>query len=394
MLRILDRYIIRLLLSTFLFVVLILVTVILIIDLAEHMDKFAAANLHAPEIIGYYLDFIPWVAGLITPITSFIATVYITSRLASHTEIIAMLGSGASFRRLLVPYLLSGALIGAASFVLNGWVIPNSNRSRVAFEVAYLQSTYYYDKQNIHIQVGPDVYLYMRSYDNHTNTGYSFTLEKLDSGQLVEKLNARTIRWDSVKQKWILSDWNVEQVKKMFSRIEGRKVSAPDSLADSLHGQLIEPLKSVPGINYTKTLVSKGQQMDTALLIKPDEFENDYRKYDAMTINDLNRHIRALKARGSAGIATYEVEKYQRYAHPFTIIILTFMGVIVSSKKSRGGTGFQIALGFVLSFIFILFFIMFRTFAEAGALHPSISVWIPSLIFGGISLFMYRYVPK
>jgi lipopolysaccharide export system permease protein len=134
--------------------------------------------------------------------------------------------------------------------------------------------------------------------------------------------------------------------------------------------------------------------MDTALVIEPKEFESDYRKFDGMTLNELNNYIRTLRARGSTGIEVYEVEKFTRYTSPFTIYILVFMGVIVSSRKSRGGTGIQIALGFLLSFIFILFYTLFRTFAETGALPPPISVWIPNVIFGIISLSMYKFVPR
>ena len=135
-------------------------------------------------------------------------------------------------------------------------------------------------------------------------------------------------------------------------------------------------------------------RLDTALVIHPREFESDYRKYDGMTLNELDDYIKTLKARGSTGVEAYEVEKYTRYSAPFTILILVFMGVIVSSRKSRGGTGLQIAVGFILSFIFILFFTLFRTFAEAGSTPPELSVWIPNIIFAIISLGMYKYVPR
>lgn len=371
--RIIDLHILRRMLSTFVFVVLILVVVITVIDLAEKMDKYAQAHLGILAIAGYYLDFIPWIAGLITPITTFIATVYVTARMAAHTEIIAILCSGVSFRRMLVPYLTGACLIAGGSFALNGWLIPNSNRSRLDFEVQYLRSQYYYDKQNIHIQVGPDTYLYMRSYDNHSNRGYMFTLEKLSGNRMIKKLTARSIEWDSTKNTWRLTDWKLKEVSEIFS----------DSNMIATHAP-------VDGSEF----VEKGTAMDTALLISPKEFQNDYRKFDGMTIDELNSYIKSLRARGSPGVEAYEVEKYTRYAHPFTILILTFMGVIVSSQKSRGGTGYQIAMGFLLSFIFILFFMMFRTFAEAGTMHPAISVWIPSAIFGVISLVMYKYIPR
>jgi lipopolysaccharide export system permease protein len=134
--------------------------------------------------------------------------------------------------------------------------------------------------------------------------------------------------------------------------------------------------------------------MDTSLVISPKEFESDYRKFDGMTIDELKDYIKILKSRGSTGVEAYEVELYTRYTSPFTIFILVFMGAIVSSRKSRGGTGLQIALGFVLSFLFILFFTLFRTFAEAGSTPPELSVWIPNILFAIISMFMYKYVPR
>ncbi len=376
--KILDTYILKRFLSTFFFVVLILLAVITVIDLTEKMDKFAKAGLNGMQILSYYLDFIPWIGSLLAPITIFIATVYVCSRMAGHTEIIAMLSSGISFRRMLVPYFIGAFLVGIINFVLNGWVIPNSNKSRLEFEMQYLKSKYYYDQRNVHIQVAPDVYLYMQSYNNSNQTGYHFTIERFENNRLVEKLNANRIEWDSVKQKWTLRDWTVKKVESVFE-----VASTPESV----------PGFDSPGV-VAKDSVTGGPALDTALVIQPKEFESDYRKYDGLTLNELDDYINTLRARGSTGIEVYEVEKYTRYTSPFTIFILVFMGVIVSSRKSRGGTGPQIALGFLLSFVFILFFTLFRTFAETGALPPQISVWIPNIIFGVISAMMYKYVPR
>lgn len=376
--KLLDKYILKRFLSTFFFVVLILLAVITVIDLTEKMDKFAKAGLTAPQIISYYLNFIPWIGSLLAPITIFIATVYVCSRMAGHTEIIAMLSSGMSFRRMLVPYAIGAILVGIINFVLNGWVIPNSNKSRLEFEMEHLKSKYYFDQRNVHIQVAPDVYLYMQSYNNSNKTGYHFTIEKFENNKLIEKLNADKIEWDTVKQKWTLKNWSVKKVEGVF--------------------EMAKNPEAVPGFDnpriITKDSTVGGASLDTALVIQPKEFESDYRKYDGLTLNELDDYINTLRARGSTGIEVYEVEKYTRYTSPFTIFILVFMGVIVSARKSRGGTGPQIALGFLLSFVFILFFTLFRTFAETGALPPAISVWIPNIIFGVISVMMYKYVPR
>lgn len=371
--KLLDRYILRQLLSTYVFVVFLLLAVITVIDLTEKTDKYAKANLSFLQILDYYGDFLPWVAGLITPITVFIATVFITARMAGHTEVVAMLSSGMSFKRLLLPYFIGSLLIASVTFWLNGWIIPNSNKSRLAFELEYLKPKTSGSYRNIHMQVAPNTILYLQSYNNASDKGYSFTLEKFNEGKLIEKLTAKRIEWDTTKNKWTLYDWEIAHVNSIFE-------SAHNEL-DSLIVKNEKPAEPNP-------------PMDTALIINPKEFDNDYRKYDGLTITELNKYIKTLQARGSAGIAQYEVEKYTRFASPFSIFILTFMGVIVSARKSRGGTGSQIALGFALSFIFILFFMMFRTFAEAGSIPPIISVWIPAIIFGVISSIMYKYVPR
>lgn len=364
--KIIDKYVIKKILYTFIFVVLIIVAIVAVIDLAEKMDKFARNNLSTLTILGYYRDFIPWIIGLVSPIMVFIAVVFVTSQMAARTEIIAILSSGVSFRRFLVPYFVASLIIAVFNFVLNGWVIPQSNRSRLAFEMQYFNKTYYFDQRNVHMQLEPNVYFYIQNYNVNTNTGYQFTLEKFKDNRLVEKLTADNITWDTVKHKWTLRFWKRKRVDSIFT--VGYKPD-PDS----------EKIK---------------EKLDTALAISPADFENEERAYDGMTINELTEHINKLRFRGATGVEAFEVERHIRFSSPFTIFVLVFMGVIVSSRKSRGGTGFQIALGFFLSFVFILFFMMSRTFAEAGSLPPLIAAWIPNLTFTAISLAMYKYVPR
>ncbi len=366
--KIIDKYILKKVLYTFFFVVLILVAIIVVIDITEKMDKFSKNNLSAGTVFGYYLDFVPWIAGLITPITIFIAIVYVTSRMAAHTEIIAILGSGVSFKRLLLPYFIASLVVAIISFVLNGWIIPRSNLSRLAFEMQYFNNRYYFDKRNVHMQVEPNVYLFIQNFNNQTNTGYQFTLERFENNKLIEKLSADNIQWDSTKLKWVLQSWKIKHVDDIFEK------------------------KAPKTTGFIEQKV--GNTKDTTLSISPKDFENEERKFDGMTITELSEYIAKLKFRGSTGVEAYEVEKQIRFSSPFTIFVLVFMGVIVSSRKSRGGTGFQIALGFSLSFVFILFFMMTRTFAEAGSLPPTFAAWLPNLIFGTISAVMYKYVPR
>jgi len=362
--KILDRYIIKQILATFFFVMMILVAVIVVIDITEKVDKFNDHHLKLPVILGYYMNFVPWISGLLTPIICFIAIVYVTSRLAAHTEIVAMLSSGISFTRLLLPYFIASFIIASLSFVFNGWVIPHSNRERLEFEMQYFQNKFYFESRNVHMQAAPNVFLFIQNFNNQSNTGYQFSLERFSDNKLVEKLTADNIQWDTVKHKWTLRFWKRKKVDQIFE------------------------------INSKGSLAEHGDALDTTLIISPKDFENDAHKYDGMTIPELGHQIERRHFRGATGVEAYETERHIRFAAPCTTFVLVFMGVIVSARKSRGGTGFQIALGFSLAFIFILFFTMTRTFAETGSLPPVVVAWLPNAVFGTISLIMYKFVPR
>ncbi len=356
--KIIDRYLLKKFLSTFFFVVLMLVSVVCVIDFTEKNDDFLEHQLKTAQIVRYYIDFIPYVASLITPITVFIAVVFVTSKLASQTEIVAILSSGISFRRMLVPYFLGAMLIAVVSFWLNGWVIPNANKGRIAFEIKYVKSPFYNDERNIHLKVAPELYAYMERYNSSSDVGYRFTLEKIQGNQMLAKLSARRIEWDSTQTKWKLKDWQLHT-------FEGSQES-----------------------------IQRGDALDTALTIQPKDFSSNYGLYETLTLPELNRHIALLRERGGNDVAIYKVEKYIRYMSPFTAIILTFIGVIVSARKSRGGSGFQIALGFLIAFVFIIFFIFARSIAEANSMDPVLAVWLPNIIFSMVGLVLYNTVPR
>jgi lipopolysaccharide export system permease protein len=353
-----DWYILKKFLGAFVFVVLIIVSVICIIDMTEKNEKFIANSLSAREIFGYYMNFFPYIANMITPITVFIAVVFITAKLAAHTEIIAILSSGMSFVRLMVPYLIGAVLIGGVSFVLTGWIIPQANKDRVAFEIAYFEKPYYFNERNIHIKVGHDLYLYIESYSNHNNRGNKFTLERIDGTELHERLSAEALQWDREAERWKLVNWKHRKFGGFFEEI------------------------------------SFGEYMDTTLNIHPKDFDNTYRLYETFTLTELEEFIGELRSRGADNIEVYLIEKYFRFTSPFAVIILTFIGLIVSARKMRGGAGFQIALGFLIAFIYIIFFIFTRSIAEVGGMNPALAIWIPNLIFAVVGLVMYKTVPR
>ncbi|TYZ05944.1 YjgP/YjgQ family permease [Hymenobacter lutimineralis] len=357
--KLLDKYILQKFLTSYIFTVVMLVSVICVIDFTEKNDDFIKHDLGAWQIISeYYVNLFPYFANLLSPITVFIATVFVTARLAARTEIVAILSSGISFQRLLIPYLMGATIIGISIFGLIGWVIPNANKTRVAFEKAYIKNPYSFKGRNVHIKIGPNSYAYMESYDNVSNIGYRFALETIEGTLLKRRLTANTIQWDSTRKAWQLS-------AQLVHTFNGDK----------------ETLRSLPA-------------RDTTLNLYPKDFASTYRLAETLTLPELNRYIQQKIDRGADDTETYLIEKYERYSYPFAILILTTIGVILSSRKSRGGVGGQIALGFSLAFVFIIFVILSRNLALVGDLSPLVAAWVPSTVFTLIGAALYRLVPK
>jgi lipopolysaccharide export system permease protein len=356
--KILDRYILKKFLASYAFVIFIIEIVVVLIHFTDNNENYIKNELTAAQILGYYIDYAPYVANMISPITVFITVVFMTSRLAQHSEIIAMLSSGVSFRRLMRPYMMGALIIAGLTFYLGGWVIPNGNKDRVAFELAYIKGTYHFTERNIHIKIAPTTLLYLKNYSVTNDVGYNPTLETIEDGVLKVKLEATRMEWQEETEKWRLRNWKKREID---------------------------------GMNE---IYEKGNLLDTTLRIHPKDFASDYSRFETLTMNELYSYIDELKLRGADNIEVYEIEKYMRYTSPFAALILTFIGLGVSARKARGGAGFQIALGFLLAFIYIIFFIFSRTSAEAGSIEPIIAIWIPNIIFTIIGVVIYQTVPR
>ncbi len=357
--KILDKYILKKFLNTFFFVVFLMVLVISVIDYTEKTQDFLRHNLSFAEVVSqYYLNYIPFMASTLGPIAVFITVVFVTARLSAHSEITAMLTSGVSLKRLLMPYMMGALLLSILIFLMVGWVTPNSAKKKVAFEIAYIKRPFYYNDKNIHFRTSDSTYVYIESYNNRLKKGYKFTLEKFKNKDLVEKLSSRFIQWDTVKNKWHLDVYSVYT----FDGKNEHFLSA--------------------------------DKLDTNISLTPKYFDNNYNLHETLNIDELNTYIEEQQALGVGNTEQFLHELNERYAYPYAVIILTIMGVMVAVKKSRQGTSFQIAIGFLFAFIYILFAIMSRSIAVAGSLHPSITAWIPNVTFSVVVLTMYFYTTK
>jgi lipopolysaccharide export system permease protein len=360
-LKLIDKYIIKKFLGTFFFCMVLILTIAVVFDFAEKIDNFMEHKAPVKLIIfDYYLNFIPYFAMLFAPLFVFIAVIFFTSKMAISTEIIAILNSGMSFRRMLWPYFVSAFIIATLTFLLTNFVIPKSNRIRMQFEDKYYHaSSKRITLENIHRMEFKNEYVYMGTFNPLSMRGQNFTIEKFsDSGKLESKFSASSVVYDTTIHKWTAMNYYIRDIKE------------------------------------NKEIITKGKQIDTALNIKPMDFSRDPSFVGTMTSNELDNYIDLLRLQGSDELKLFLIEKYRRFANPFAVFILSLIGVTLSSRKIRGGIGMNIGIGLMLSFSYILFLQFASQFSLKGNLGPMLAMWIPNLIYSVIGLVLYKLAPK
>ena len=358
----LDKYIVAKFIGTYIFSIILIISISIVFDVNENLHKFSTYNAPLKAIVfDYYANFVPYFANLFSPLFVFIAVIFFTSKLAGNSEIIAMLAAGVSFKRLLRPYMISAAIIAAANFYLGGWVIPKGNQVKMEFESKYKNNKINTSASNVQLMVSPGVIAYLQQYDDNTRTGYGFSLDKFENKKLVSHMTASVIRYDSISDSryhWKAQSYKIRTLKGLREEIESGAVI--DTLIQ------MEPMDLV---------FSDGQQ-------------------ETLTLTDLRNYISKQVERGSVNVAQYEVEYHKRIASSFASFILTIIGVSLSSRKRKGGMGMYLGIGLALSFSYILLQTICATFAVNADTPAMLAAWIPNILYVIIAYFCYRQAPN
>ena len=358
----LDWYIIQKFIGTYLFSIMLIISISIVFDFNENLAKFA--QYHAPMraiIFDYYANFIPYFANLFSALFVFIAVIYFTSKLAGNSEIIAMLATGVSFKRLLRPYMISCILISGLSYTLSAYVIPHGNVIRQNFESMYKNKKKITTAENVQLQVEPGVIAYIQHYDNDQKRGYGFSLDKFENKKLVSHLTAMEVRYDTVsdsKYHWRLTNWKNRKLK-------------------GLHEQ-----------------ITSGNQLDTLIQMEPMDLVYSKGQQETLTSPELRDYITKQINRGSGNVVQYQVEYHKRIAASFASFILTIIGASLSARKRKGGMGLYLGIGLALSFGYIMLQTISSTFAINADFPPMLAAWVPNFIFAVIAFVCYRYAPN
>ncbi|MES1222614.1 MAG: LptF/LptG family permease [Bacteroidota bacterium] len=364
MMKILDWYIFKKFMNTFVFTILVITLIAVVIDTEEKADDFVRSGLTTWQIIThYYIGFVPYLIGLIYPLMIFIAVIYFTSRMAARTEFVAIMTGGIRYNRMLRPYLIGAVLLSIVFWIASQSIVPRANVIRTDFQAVYVDRNSSYNPDmfktnNFYLRVDSVTFMGMRSYDTMTKSAGAFFLEKVKGNQVYYNLRAQNIRWDTAKKNWLIQG--------AFER-------------------------SIDGLKET---VKQVQKMNINLNVTPRELKHDDYLKDKLTTNELNHFIKMEELRGSEGLNTYKVEKYHRDSTPFSVIIMTMIGAIVASRKVRGGSGLHLAFGIVTAALFVVMDKFAVTFSVKGNMPPILAAWTPNIIFSIVAVWLYIRTPK
>lgn len=356
----LDWYILKKFLGAFAFALGLFTILILVIDISEKIDEFISKEVPLNEIaFDYYLNMIPYFLNLFGPIFVFLAVIFFTSKMASRSEFVAMLSSGISYMRILRPYVIAAFIVSMGSAAMNMWVIPPAKKAQIEFENKYIRDQGKNHGRNIVKQIRPGIIMTLGSFDLLDSSGYRVVLETIEDNQMKSKLMAEQIRWNPEAATWRLMNYKWRQF--------------------------------TPNGNET---LQKGRFLDTMIPFNPMDYFRREEDVQSFNIPELNKYIRLEQMRGSKDVFFYQTEKHRRFADPFTMIILTIIGVIVSSVKSRHGIGLHLAKGILISFAYLFIVQTFLSYGKTGTMHPFLAAWLPSLGFVFVLLWLYRGAQK
>ena len=357
--RRLDWYIIKKFLGTYVFMIVLIISIAVVFDINEKIDKFMTNNASLEGIVfDYYLNFIPYYTNLFSPLFVFLAVIFFTSKLANNSEIISILSTGISFRRFLKPYMMSAFIIALFTFVFGGYIIPQANATRIEFEHTFVDPRKKKTgDRDIQFKVGPGTIVYFGNFDLASNTGYNFSMDHFDSLNLNSRLTAQSIKYDSAYN-WTIRNYQVREF---------------DGLIET---------------------INTGSSIDTILQIVPNDFIIASSDQQMMTSPDLRNYIKSQKERGMGNIQPFQIEYHSRIAMVFSAFILTIIGASISARKVKGGMGLNIGIGLALSMAYILFMTVSSTFAIKGGMSPFIAAWIPNIFFSGIAFYLYKRAPN
>ena len=352
-------YIIVKYLSTFFTMLFLFIPIGILVDVSEKIDKFKEFDVPLEEIIDYYIDFVWYFGNTLYPLFVFLSVIWFTSKIASNSEVIAILSSGISFNRYLKPFMLGALIVAILAFFSGMFIVPEKNKSYNEFSYKYLKK----NKKSrvtskIYKQVDENDFVYVSSYNPTRELAYDFSYEHFEGNDLQFKISARNIRWIEDDSIYRLTDYFKRSFKNDAEFIESKKI------------------------------------LDTVFSFKINELSSVNYMAETQNFFELNKFIQQEKESGSPLINNHLLVRHKRWSLPLSTFILTLLAVSTSSFKRREGMGVNLAFGIITAFTFVFFDKFFSVMVSKSGLNPFLGAWIPNFIFLFLAIYFLKYAKK
>ncbi len=346
--KIIDRYFVKQFLQTTIFALFAFMVIFVVIDMMENLDDFIDNSVASFVVFEYYLYFLPEIIRLMTPVAVFLSCLFVAGKMSNQNEITAIRSSGVSLYRMMLPIIVTSAIISVFSFYFGGYITPLANKEKVNIEINYMKkdipvpgyNIFFQDSETRIVSIG---YFDMSNYQAHKISIQDFNKDK--PTEMVARIDAPKMKYDTLKGRWTIFNG----VKRTFS---GDKETLEEFSQDKIIGLNFKP-------NDIKTKQQKPEEMTTTDL--REFYENQLK-----TGNDPTRTL---------------IEYHSRFAFSLSSLIVIFIGFPLASGKRRGGLALQFGMSLLFTFIYLGFMKISQAFGKNGVLDPIITAWSANLLF-------------
>ena len=357
MLKLMDIYILKQFLSKFIATMISFISIFIIVDVIDHLDKFIDTEITRDEIFQYYMYTLPWYVSIGLPMSLLLATVFCRGLLQRRNELTAIKASGISLRRVSMSLLIFGFITSIFSFYFENILVAPSLHKRAEIEVEYFQKSRNKRKvknQDIYLQVGKNQVLYIKRFDFKNNTAHNISLQKYDGNNISLRIDAPMMTWDDNSGKWRIPTYRTR------SNLSPEFIKYGYSPSDTLIQMDFTP------VDLTKQSV------------KPEE----------MNYWELKSFVERLRQNGILE-PRWTVNLHFKPAFAFSSIIMVIFGLSLSVRKPRSSMAVGLGVSIFIIFLYYGAIKFGQSMGYKGEMDPLLSVWIGNIIFFTTGIFLF-----
>jgi LPS export ABC transporter permease LptF/LPS export ABC transporter permease LptG len=354
-LRILDRYVLRRMLTVFFLVFSSLLLVFYIINVLELIDNIIENKVPFFYVLKYDYYVTPEIITIILPISILTAVLLTFSLMSKNNEIIAVQVSGISLLRLALPAVFLGLFLSLCTYLIQENILPEANKkSELMLDVIHKRKPFIDIEFARNWLLGRENQIYFYNFiEKGTKRFINFNILYLDRDfSILRRISARTARWQG-ENELLLADGFERNFQNNFP-------------------------KNYAAFAERKLKISEDRRF----------FTQNIKFSSTMNSKELKRYIEFLKKSRSDPLR-YQAQLYYNYAFPLSSLVMVFIAIPFSFLMGNRGALFGIGIAVGISMIYWGTLGIFSSMGATAMLSPLFSAFAPLVLFSAISFVLF-----